>query len=228
MTKEQLLAKYNPANARNLSQADLDAMREFTNDQLKELAEAYPNSANRKPYLILFDNNVKEGKQLFPLSTWQNLYNVRKFSNMKNLMAHTFKEVFTVARPQNRVTANRPGSSVGKQTTTARKVVDLSAGEAAAELQANLPSKTPVKAMTARTAPEPSDDKKGAEIAQPAAKAASARATKASKGTKAAAPAAAEKQAALPADQQLANIDDVTDTHVGDLESAGDKGAKAE
>lgn len=222
MTKEQLIAKYNPANARNLSQADLDAMREFSTDQLKELAEAYPNNANRKPYLILFDNNVKEGKQLFPLSTWQNLYNVRKFSGMKNLVAHTFKEVFTVARPQSRIAANRAGSNAGKQTTTARKVVDLSAGEAADELKANLP-KAPVKAMTARTAPEPSEDKKGAEIAQPATKAASARATKAGKGAKAAAPA---NQASLPADQQLADIDGgVADTNVGDLGKSADKGA---
>lgn len=227
MTKEQLLAKYNPANARNLSQADLDAMRDFTNDQLKELADAYPNSANRKPYLILFDNNVKPEKQLFPLSTWQNLYNVRKFSSMKNLVAHTFREVFTVARPQNKITANRPGSSVGKQTTTARKVVDLSASEAAAELRESLPP-APVKAMTAKTAPEPSDDKKGAAVAQPAAKAASARATKGTKAVKDAAPAA--NQASLPADQQLADIDggDVTDTNVGNLGKSGHKGAGAE
>lgn len=219
MTKEQLIAKYNPANARNLSQADLDAMREFSTEQLKELAEAYPNNANRKPYLILHDNNVKEGKQLYPLSTWQNLYNVRKFSGMKNLVAHTFKELFTVARPQNRIAANRAGSSAGKPTTTARKVVDLSAGEAADELKANL-TKAPVKAMTAQTAPEPSEDKKGADIAQPATKAASARATKAGKGSKAAAPA---NQASLPADQQLADIDGggVTDTNVGDLPKAG-------
>lgn len=136
MTTQELIAKYNPANARNLSKEDLAAMRNLTTEELKHLAEAYPNGPRHKAYLVLYDNNLEENKQIFTLSTWQNLYNVRKFSNLKNLVPHTFRELFNkpqVSRPTVSV-GSRPG---GLQGMSARKVIDLSAKEAAEELKKN-------------------------------------------------------------------------------------------
>jgi len=136
MTTQELIAKYNPANARNLSKEDLAAMRNLTTEELKHLAEAYPNGPRHKAYLVLYDNNVEEGKQIYTLSTWQNLYNVRKFSNLKNLVPHTFRDLFNkpqVSRASVNV-SNRPGALQGM---SARKVIDLSAKEAAEELKKN-------------------------------------------------------------------------------------------
>jgi len=144
MTTEQLLAKFNPANAGNLTAQDITEMRNLTDQQIDALANAYPNQANRRPYLRLYDTSKAENKQLFNLSTWQNLRNVRKFSNMKNLVPYDFIATPAAFAQQQKANSQKVGAKV---TSNPRKVVvDLSAKEAAAELTAAIGTKTPAAA----------------------------------------------------------------------------------
>lgn len=150
MTNEHLIAKFNPANVANLTAQDLLEMRALTDQQIDTLAKAYPNQPSRRAYLRLYDTTKPESKQIFNLSTWQNLRNVRKYSNMKNLVPYDF-----VATPGQFATQAREQISrvSGKASTSPKKVVvDLTAQEAAAELKANTkPAETPAPALKAVT-----------------------------------------------------------------------------
>lgn len=148
MQNADLVARFNPANAKNLTPQDLNDMRNLTDAELDQLAEAYPNKPAGKAYLRLYDTSVAENKQLYPLSTWQNLRNVRKFSNMKNLKPFDFFD--RNAKPEVAATATRPGKA-----PAVKKVVDLSAQEAAAELAQATATKT--------TAPAPQPGKSAAK-----------------------------------------------------------------
>jgi len=125
MTNEQLIAKFNPANGANVSAEDQLEMQNFTDEQIQILAKAYPNQPQRRSYIRLYDKTLPANKQLFQLSTWQNLNNLRKYSNKKNLVAYDFLTIKTKQQP-------RP--IAGKPTAPKRVVVDLTAQEAAAEL----------------------------------------------------------------------------------------------
>ncbi len=207
MTNEELIAKYGPSNARNLSEEDLAEMRNLTTDQIEALAKAHPNGARHRAYLVLYDLNVAPEKQMHNLSTWQNLFNVRKYSNMKNLVPYTFRELFSKPSvSRGTPVANRSG---GLKTVTARKVIDLSAGEAAKELQANTAAagktvtarKTDKPAATEGTKiapPEALNDIKGQQAAKTASKVPTKAATKAP-AAKTAAPAKTPGKAAMRA-----------------------------
>src|SRR5688572_936393 len=135
MDKQQLIAKFNPANAANLTAADMETMRGLSDYDIAILAEAYPNQPTRRSYLRLYNTALAENKQLYPLSTWQNLRNARKFSNMKNLVPFDF--ITSPASVSKKKTG--AGTLAGKTTPVTKKVVvDLSAKEAAAELTAKL------------------------------------------------------------------------------------------
>lgn len=130
LSKDQLIEKFNPENAANMTAEDLEIMRALTNDELKALAQAYPNQPVRKAYLILYDTSVKDqARQLFPLSTWQNLFNVRVGQAMKNLIPWDFKK--NLPNVKNRATARRiPIAAPAQQ----RRIIDLTPQEAANEL----------------------------------------------------------------------------------------------
>lgn len=189
MTNEQLIAKFNPANAANLTSSDLETMRNLTDDQIDTLAKAYPNTPVRKPYLRLYDTKLADNKQLFQLSTWQNLRNVRKFSNMKNLKPYDF------ILPGNKLQAVKATVKTGGKTVgSPRKVVvDLSATEAAAQLKEDLGGDKKVP-------PAKQEKKPGAP------KAATSKAPAAKKADLKAVPASVENNESQP-DQQDANID---------------------
>lgn len=131
MTNEELIQKFNPAAAGKLTNDDLAILRGLTVDQIGVLAKAYPNEATNKPYLLLHDSGVKDDKQLYPLSTWQNLYNLYKYHGKKNFTAYTFKALF--------VKSNKTPSLPGLRSAPAAtgKVIDLSSTEAAALLREN-------------------------------------------------------------------------------------------
>lgn len=177
MTNEQLIAKFNPANGPNLNAEDLEVMRKLTDAELEVLAEAYPNQPMRRAYLRLYDTRVAENKQLFQPSTWQNLRNVRKFSNFKHLVPYDF-----IALGKANTPAKIVPMQTGKNTTSPKKtVVDLSAKDAAAELAKSIAKpaekgsvdKVPVdntvsvKSKTSKPAPAASKGgaKKGKETA---------------------------------------------------------------
>src|SRR3954462_2080551 len=133
MTNEQLIAKYNPLNAHSLSKADIEAMRKLTDAELKVLAEAYPATLNGKQYLVLYDNKVVEKKQLYNLSTWPKIYNLRRMNNLKNWVPFTFWDIF--ARPKLRAVERGINTSRPDAVKSARRVVDLSADEASRDLK---------------------------------------------------------------------------------------------
>jgi len=82
--------KYSPENAKLLSVEDLLAMQNFTDVQLKELAETNPNK--QYAYLVLHDSMAKT--QIFSFSTWANLYNLRVKNKQRRYSALTFRELF--------------------------------------------------------------------------------------------------------------------------------------
>lgn len=131
MTNAELIALFNPNNAANIGAQDLETMRALTDDQIDVLADAFPNVPTRRAYLILFDQNLPDNKQLYQLSTWQNLRNVRKYSNRKNLIAFTFKSIF------DRKAGAAAGQTTMHKTTGAAKrvAVDLTAEQAKKELE---------------------------------------------------------------------------------------------
>jgi hypothetical protein len=76
-----ILEIYNPANAASLTDEQITAMRSLSVEQIAELAKAYPNGPTGNSYLRLHDKNLADDKQIYPLSTWQNLHNLHKISN---------------------------------------------------------------------------------------------------------------------------------------------------
>lgn len=145
MTNEQLIQKFNPATLGNLTAEDVEIMRNLTTDQIDVLAKAYPNQPHRKAYLRLYDKNVPAAKQLYSLSTWQNLRNLRKFQSKNNLVAwDAFNLKASVSAPVKSMTP------VAGAQSPRKKVVDLTPKEAAAELQ-KVTGPAPVKIE----APEP-------------------------------------------------------------------------
>lgn len=91
-----IIEKYNPINANQLSSEDIAKMQDFTDEEIKALAKAYPNKNMTGAYLVLFDENVKN--QIYPLSTWQNLANLRKFGK-NNYKAYTFRSLLKKSEP---------------------------------------------------------------------------------------------------------------------------------
>lgn len=84
---------YNPANAANLTDEQISAMRTLTVDEIAQLAKAYPNGPTGNSYLKLHDKNLGDEKQIYPLSTWQNLHNLHKINNF-NFTAFAFTKNF--------------------------------------------------------------------------------------------------------------------------------------
>lgn len=186
MDDNQLVELFNPANAKNLTPQDLQAMQELTDEQLAVLAKHYPNTAHMRSYLVLYDKNVAENKQIYPPSTWQNLHNVRRFANRKSLVPYTFTSLF-MKRPKAEVTR----TIISSRTAAAKKrSVDLTPQEAAAELKKSL--ETP-----------PNPWQQAAQQAQPAAippRGAGGRFQKAGQ--------APPQTGSLPADQDFDNDDE--------------------
>lgn len=163
MTTQEMVAKFNPANAQNLTAEDILDMQALNDAQIDALAAAYPNQPTRKPYLVLFDKSTDVKRQLYPLSTWQSLKNVRKFANKKNLVAYTFRELFNAKLP---MTAGSPSRRA--MMSPAKSVQsDLTAEQAAAELRLALSTKKADGEPAAKTAGK-AKEKAPAKTAAPA------------------------------------------------------------
>lgn len=161
MTNEQLIEKFNPDNAGSLTAEDLETMRSLSDAQIEVLAKAYPNKPTRRVYLRLYDTTLPEKKQVYNLSTWQNLNNVRKFSNKKNLIPFDFKASPSLLSRQQHVQRLKAVPS-----TSAKKiVVDLSAQEAAEELKKLAASNEPKQeAVSSANKEEKQPDQKKEQV----------------------------------------------------------------
>lgn len=192
LTNEELVQKFNPANAANITAEDVEIMHNLTTEQLDVLAAAYPNQPNRKPYIRLYDKNLKENKQLYQLSTWQNLRNLRKFSNKTNLIPWEFFAVNAGAM----VKPIAKGAQVpaGAKQPARKVVVDLTAKEAAAELSKNVENQKSEKPK-----PETTKPAKAATTAKPTGKAGNKKA----EAPVVENPPAEQAGGEIPADQQF-------------------------
>jgi hypothetical protein len=185
MTNEELIAKFNPANAGNLTAADLEEMRALTNDQLQVLAKAYPNEPNRKPYIVLYDKKLKPEKQIWQPSTWQNIFNVRKYANGGHLLPYTFRSLHQLDRLNPRQQAAQQRKSAAAGSSAKKVVVDLTAQQAKDELTKHLGDKATgvvtktvtspgaAKGTSAKKTEKPATTKKTATAATGVAKASS-------------------------------------------------------
>jgi len=86
-----LVKTYNPANAASLTPEQLDGLQKLSNDQIRELASAYPNSMMQQAYLLIIDSQKPVTKQIPNLSTFENLWNLRTKNGQKQYVAFNFK-----------------------------------------------------------------------------------------------------------------------------------------
>lgn len=82
---------YNPANSAALTNDQVDGLQKLTNDELKELAAAYPNATMQRAYLLIIDSSKPLEKQLPNLSTFENLWNLRVKNGLTKFVAYNFK-----------------------------------------------------------------------------------------------------------------------------------------
>jgi hypothetical protein len=120
---------YNPANAASLTPEQIEGLRNLTTDELKQLAQAYPNGSIQRAYLLIVDGSKPSTKQLPSLSTFQNLYNLRTKNGLKDYVAVAFKGAYKpvsqpTSRPRREVLdlsdqelLSLPGFKTGKGTT---------------------------------------------------------------------------------------------------------------
>lgn len=111
-----LIQLYNPQNARALSSKEIEAMQHFSNEQIEELAKAYPNQPRGNNYLVLINTQLPANEQVYQLSTWQNLAALRRL-NQGHFSAYSFNTVFN----------NKDTPKVG--VSLPAKVVDLSSAD---------------------------------------------------------------------------------------------------
>lgn len=83
---------YNPANSSALSLAQIEGLKTLNNDQIRELAQAYPNLTMARAYLLIID--TKKKNPLPQLSTFENLYNLRVKNSQLHYVAYGFKGVY--------------------------------------------------------------------------------------------------------------------------------------
>lgn len=120
MTTDQLIKTYNPTAVAHLTKEQIDNMKNLTDEQIKILAEAYPNTPSANAYLVLFDTKLDFNKQLFSLSTWSNLHRLHSKQRMVNYRPYTFRELFV---------PERQAKAVVKTKIPSAKPIDLSAKE---------------------------------------------------------------------------------------------------
>lgn len=102
--EQNLIDIYNPRNASSLTQEQIDNMGKLTDEQIGQLAKAYPNSDSNFAYLILYDENAR--KQNYARSTWANLYHLRTKNKAKQYSALTFASLWRGGDSTQRKDAN--------------------------------------------------------------------------------------------------------------------------
>jgi hypothetical protein len=88
-------------------------MRDLTDEQIGQLAEAYPNQPRGNAYLVYYNKNLPDKDQNYALGTWANLANLRKIG-YSHILPFSFKDAFY---KKNTTKSNKPAP---------QRVVDLS------------------------------------------------------------------------------------------------------
>lgn len=89
-TTPDLVKLYNPANAASLSPQDIEALQKLDSDQIRLLAQAYPNLTMKRAYLLIIDSTKPADKQIPNLSTFQNLWNLREKNGQRKYVAYQY------------------------------------------------------------------------------------------------------------------------------------------
>jgi hypothetical protein len=95
LTPDEIKA-FDSKNAKSITEEQLTRLRAVTDDELKQLADAYPNVASG-PFLLLSNNSSKPQGQLYPLSTFANLLKLRTKSGQKQYSIFNFRANLTPA-----------------------------------------------------------------------------------------------------------------------------------
>jgi hypothetical protein len=90
--EQETINLYNPANAKNLTAEQLAAMSNFSDEDIKQLATAYPNKATGNAYLVI--GNTKLKQQIGARSTFANLYNLRVANQQKNFYPLSYTAIW--------------------------------------------------------------------------------------------------------------------------------------
>ena len=77
LTPEEIIALYNPSNAKALTDVQIHDMQNLPDEIIGALAHAYPNQSRNNNYLVLMNKNLAMDKQVYQLSTWPNLKSQR-------------------------------------------------------------------------------------------------------------------------------------------------------
>lgn len=136
---------YNPANAHSLTAEQLAAMKDFTKEDLKQLAKAFPNTA-KGAFLVLEDRTKKAKDQINPLSTWQNLFNLYVQGNT-NFFAVGYKSTFVkkknplkvapvqdISEDDAKAELKKAGEQTAKETTGEENKVEAGEEQEAKEI----------------------------------------------------------------------------------------------
>lgn len=107
-----IISTYNPGNT-NITDEEVAQMRNLTDEQIEQLAKAYPNQPTGNAYLEYWIEGEKENEQRFPLGTWANLHNLRKLGR-KDISAFRFRRSF------------QPKKNYPVPLKTPQRIVDLS------------------------------------------------------------------------------------------------------
>lgn len=107
-----IVKTYNPANAAGLTPEQIEGLQNLTVDEIKQLADAYPNASYPAAYLLIIDKSKPVEKQLPTLSSFPNLYNLITRNGLKNFAALNFKGNYkpvrnSVAMPSRTTNAKR-------------------------------------------------------------------------------------------------------------------------
>lgn len=85
---------YNPANASALTSQQIADMQNLTSDEIRQLAQAYPNAASTSAYLLIVDMRKEPAKQIPTLSSWESLFNLRERNGRREFVAFSFRGVY--------------------------------------------------------------------------------------------------------------------------------------
>lgn len=139
MLTQAQIELYNPSNAKKLTRDELEYLPLLSNDELKQLAEAYPPNANGIAYLVLSDANAKT--QRGQVSTYPALFRLRTAHKQKQFSIATFAvlQVKTTSTGQkssiipgniqdltDKEVTDAPGLNRGTVKEIVEKTVDLS------------------------------------------------------------------------------------------------------
>lgn len=151
MDNHELIQKFNPNNWQSLTDDDRKVLRELSTEQIGVLAKAYPDNPQKRSYLVLHDKKLTDNKQLYQMSTFEKLYNLRKYSNMSNFSVFDFlenwKQTHIKQQPQGirRVATQTTRVPVDLTPAQAKEIINKEVGKRAA----------PVKTTTTPAAPAP-------------------------------------------------------------------------